>query len=61
MMIDVIQTSFPALKKVIQFVCGNGLVCETVQEARQIAFEGPYRLKVSTKNLTFEIRLPVGF
>ncbi|XP_053243553.1 structural maintenance of chromosomes protein 1B isoform X5 [Podarcis raffonei] len=45
MMIDVIQTSFPALKKVIQFVCGNGLVCETVQEARQIAFEGPYRLK----------------
>ncbi|XP_033004165.1 structural maintenance of chromosomes protein 1B isoform X4 [Lacerta agilis] len=45
MMIDVIQTSFPALKKVIQFVCGNGLVCDTVNEARQTAFEGPYRLK----------------
>ncbi|XP_061438409.1 structural maintenance of chromosomes protein 1B isoform X6 [Rhineura floridana] len=45
MMIDVIQTSFPPLKKVIQFVCGNGLVCETVKEARQIAFDGPYRLK----------------
>ncbi|XP_053110843.1 structural maintenance of chromosomes protein 1B isoform X2 [Hemicordylus capensis] len=45
MMVDVIQTSFPPLKKVIQFVCGNGLVCETVKEARQIAFDGPHRLK----------------
>ncbi|XP_062990427.1 structural maintenance of chromosomes protein 1B [Elgaria multicarinata webbii] len=45
MMIDVIQTSFPPLKKVIQFVCGNGLVCETVKEAKQLAFDGPRRLK----------------
>ncbi|XP_015260928.1 PREDICTED: structural maintenance of chromosomes protein 1B [Gekko japonicus] len=45
MMIDVIQTSFSPLKKVIQFVCGNGLICETVKEARQIAFDGPRRLK----------------
>ncbi|XP_008109591.2 structural maintenance of chromosomes protein 1B isoform X2 [Anolis carolinensis] len=45
MMVDVIQTSFPPLKKVIQFVCGNGLVCETVTEARQLAFDGPHRLK----------------
>ncbi|XP_053575668.1 structural maintenance of chromosomes protein 1B [Bombina bombina] len=45
MMIDVIQTSTPSLKKVIQFVCGNGVVCETVKEARQIAFDGPERLK----------------
>ncbi|XP_078250289.1 structural maintenance of chromosomes protein 1B isoform X4 [Pogona vitticeps] len=45
MMIDVIQTSFPSLKKVIQFVCGNGLVCETVKEAKQLAFDGPHRLK----------------
>uniref|UniRef100_A0A8D0HNM1 Structural maintenance of chromosomes 1B n=1 Tax=Sphenodon punctatus TaxID=8508 RepID=A0A8D0HNM1_SPHPU len=45
MMIDVIQTPFAPLKKVIQFVCGNGLVCETVKEARQIAFDGPQRLK----------------
>ena len=29
-MIDVIKTQFPQLKKVIQFVCGNGLVCETL-------------------------------
>ncbi|XP_034372640.1 structural maintenance of chromosomes protein 1B [Arvicanthis niloticus] len=45
MMIDVIKTQFPQLKKVIQFVCGNGLVCETVEEARHIAFDGPERRK----------------
>ncbi|XP_023487312.1 structural maintenance of chromosomes protein 1B isoform X1 [Equus caballus] len=45
MMIDVIKTQFPQLKKVIQFVCGNGLVCETVEEARHIAFNGPERRK----------------
>ncbi|KAM8819979.1 structural maintenance of chromosomes protein 1B [Eudromia elegans] len=45
MMVDVVQTPFPLLKKVIQFVSGNGLVCETVKEARQIAFDGPVRLK----------------
>ncbi|NWI12307.1 SMC1B protein, partial [Crypturellus soui] len=45
MMVDVIQTPFPLLKKVIQFVSGNGLVCETVKEAKQIAFDGPVRLK----------------
>ncbi|XP_025969786.1 structural maintenance of chromosomes protein 1B [Dromaius novaehollandiae] len=45
MMVDVVQTPFPPLKKVIQFVSGNGLVCETVKEARQIAFDGPVRLK----------------
>ncbi|XP_041528533.1 structural maintenance of chromosomes protein 1B [Microtus oregoni] len=45
MMIDVIKTQFPQLKKVIQFVCGNGLVCETVEEARHIAFSGPERRK----------------
>ncbi|XP_005379547.1 PREDICTED: structural maintenance of chromosomes protein 1B [Chinchilla lanigera] len=45
MMIDVVKTQFPQLKKVIQFVCGNGLVCETVEEARRIAFDGPERRK----------------
>ncbi|XP_053318684.1 structural maintenance of chromosomes protein 1B [Spea bombifrons] len=45
MMIDVIQTATTSLKKVIQFVCGNGLVCETVKEARHIAFDGPERIK----------------
>ncbi|XP_022375011.1 structural maintenance of chromosomes protein 1B isoform X1 [Enhydra lutris kenyoni] len=45
MVIDVIKTQFPQLKKVIQFVCGNGLVCETVEEARHIAFGGAERRK----------------
>ncbi|KAM7114353.1 structural maintenance of chromosomes protein 1B [Molossus nigricans] len=45
MVIDVIKTQFPQLKRVIQFVCGNGLVCETVGEARRIAFDGPERRK----------------
>ncbi|XP_059508357.1 structural maintenance of chromosomes protein 1B-like [Stegostoma tigrinum] len=45
MMIDVVQCVSPQLKKVLQFVCGNGLVCDNLKEARQIAFEGAERLK----------------
>uniref|UniRef100_A0A8C5W9M9 Structural maintenance of chromosomes protein n=1 Tax=Leptobrachium leishanense TaxID=445787 RepID=A0A8C5W9M9_9ANUR len=45
MLIDVIQTPSAHLKKAVQFVCGNGLVCETVNEARQVAFDGPERRK----------------
>ncbi|XP_056373472.1 structural maintenance of chromosomes protein 1B [Hyla sarda] len=45
MMIDVVQCSSALLKKAIQFVCGNGLICETVKEAKHIAFDGPQRLK----------------
>uniref|UniRef100_A0A8C0IIS5 Structural maintenance of chromosomes protein n=1 Tax=Bubo bubo TaxID=30461 RepID=A0A8C0IIS5_BUBBB len=45
MMVDVVQTPFAPLKKVIQFVSGNALICETVKEAKQIAFDGPVRLK----------------
>ncbi|MGH0163898.1 UNVERIFIED_CONTAM: hypothetical protein FKN15_046286 [Acipenser sinensis] len=45
MVIDVVQCISPQLKKVVQFVCGNGLVCETLKEARQIAFGGPERFK----------------
>ncbi|XP_054029887.1 structural maintenance of chromosomes protein 1B isoform X1 [Dryobates pubescens] len=45
LLVDVVQTPFPRIKKVIQFVSGNALVCETVKEAKQIAFDGPVRLK----------------
>uniref|UniRef100_A0A8C5U6T6 Structural maintenance of chromosomes protein n=1 Tax=Malurus cyaneus samueli TaxID=2593467 RepID=A0A8C5U6T6_9PASS len=45
MMVDVVQTPFAQLKKVIQFVSGNTLICETVKEAKQTAFDGPVRLK----------------
>ncbi|XP_077325482.1 structural maintenance of chromosomes protein 1B [Lithobates pipiens] len=45
MLLDVVQCPNASLKKVVQFVCGNGLVCETVKEARHIAYDGPERLK----------------
>uniref|UniRef100_A0A663EL13 Structural maintenance of chromosomes 1B n=1 Tax=Aquila chrysaetos chrysaetos TaxID=223781 RepID=A0A663EL13_AQUCH len=45
MLVDVVQTPFAPLKKVIQFVSGNSLICETVKEAKKIAFDGPVRLK----------------
>uniref|UniRef100_A0A4W4H761 SMC hinge domain-containing protein n=1 Tax=Electrophorus electricus TaxID=8005 RepID=A0A4W4H761_ELEEL len=47
MVVDVVQCSqnAPKLKRVVQFVCGNALVCETLKDARHIAFDGPVRLK----------------
>ncbi|XP_072519346.1 structural maintenance of chromosomes protein 1B [Salminus brasiliensis] len=47
MVVDVVQCSqnAPQLKRVVQFVCGNALVCETLKDARNIAFGGPERLK----------------
>lgn len=48
MVVDVVQCSqnAPQLKRVIQYVCGNSLVCETLKDARRIAFDGPERLQV---------------
>ncbi|XP_066505148.1 structural maintenance of chromosomes protein 1B [Hoplias malabaricus] len=47
MVVDVVQCSqnAPQLKRVVQFVCGNALVCETLKEARNVAFGGPERFK----------------
>lgn len=47
LLLDVVQTAAgaPELRRVLQFVCGNTLVCETIEEARMLAF-GPERLKV---------------
>ncbi|XP_076878249.1 structural maintenance of chromosomes protein 1B [Brachyhypopomus gauderio] len=47
MVVDVVQCSqnAPLLKRVVQFVCGNALVCETLKDARHIAFDGRERLK----------------
>ncbi|KAI1888477.1 hypothetical protein AGOR_G00185550 [Albula goreensis] len=47
LVVDVVQCGdpMPQMKKVVQFVCGNALVCETLKEARQIAFGGPERHK----------------
>lgn len=54
MVVDVVQinasTGANQLKKVVQFVCGNALVCETMKEARSVAFDRQERHKV---NLVF--------
>ncbi len=43
---DVIQCNLPAVRKALQFACGNALVCETAEDARQLAFGGADRHKV---------------
>ncbi|XP_051978683.1 structural maintenance of chromosomes protein 1B-like [Xyrauchen texanus] len=47
MVVDVVKCAqnSPQLKRVVQYVCGNSLVCETLREARHIAFDGPERLQ----------------
>ncbi|KAK7891189.1 hypothetical protein WMY93_023152 [Mugilogobius chulae] len=49
MAVDVVQVSSasiaPQLRRVVQFVCGNTLVCETVKEARALAFDKHERRK----------------
>ncbi|KAF5894232.1 structural maintenance of chromosomes protein 1B-like, partial [Clarias magur] len=47
MVVDVVACSqnAPQLKRVVQFVCGNSLVCENLKDARHVAFDGPERLK----------------
>lgn len=50
MVVDVVQISCPVgaaqIKKVVQYVCGNALVCETIKEARSVAFDRGERFKV---------------
>ncbi|KAG7221093.1 hypothetical protein INR49_017534, partial [Caranx melampygus] len=49
MLVDVVQintASAPTyLRKVLQFVCGNALVCETIKQARSVAFDRQERHK----------------
>ncbi|KAK0150277.1 Structural maintenance of chromosomes protein 1B [Merluccius polli] len=48
MLFDVVQCNSGAileLRKVLQFVCGNTVVCETIKDARSVAFGGPQRIK----------------
>ncbi|XP_034031732.1 structural maintenance of chromosomes protein 1B [Thalassophryne amazonica] len=49
MVVDVVQVNTAIggaqLKKVLQFVCGNALVCETIKEARSVAFDRQERIK----------------
>ncbi|XP_078112662.1 structural maintenance of chromosomes protein 1B isoform X1 [Sander vitreus] len=49
MVVDVVQFNTASgaaqLRKVVQFVCGNALVCETIKEARSVAFDRQERNK----------------
>uniref|UniRef100_UPI0037E7EC47 structural maintenance of chromosomes protein 1B n=1 Tax=Semicossyphus pulcher TaxID=241346 RepID=UPI0037E7EC47 len=49
MLVDVVQVNPSAgaahLRRVVQFVCGNTLVCENIKEARTVAFDRQERLK----------------
>ena len=38
LVIDVIKYELPAIKRALQFTCGNSLVCETADDARKVAF-----------------------
>lgn len=50
MLVDVVQVISGVgayqLRKAVLFVCGNALVCESIKEARIVAFEGQERRKV---------------
>lgn len=46
LVVDVIRYNPPAIKKALLFACGNALVCETVEDARKVAFGGQERHKV---------------
>ena len=38
LVVDVIRYDPPCMKKALIFACGNALVCETVDDARKVAF-----------------------
>lgn len=61
MLVDVVQINAAAganqLRKAVHFVCGNTLVCETIKEAKSVAFERRERNKVNFHNT--EIQPPV--
>ena len=40
------MTQFFLLQKALQFACGNALLCQTMEEARRLAFGGGERRKV---------------
>nr|KAG5701912.1 hypothetical protein BaRGS_014977 [Batillaria attramentaria] len=45
LVIDVIRYDPPVIKKALLFACGNALVCESVEDARRVAFGGHERHK----------------
>eukprot|EP00112_Aurelia_sp_Birch-Aquarium-sp1_P012291 Seg2586.6 transcript_id=Seg2586.6/GoldUCD/mRNA.D3Y31 product="Structural maintenance of chromosomes protein 1A" protein_id=Seg2586.6/GoldUCD/D3Y31 len=55
LVIDVIHFEPQQIKKALQFACSNALVCDTMEEARKLAFGGQERRKtVSLDGTMFE-------
>ena len=48
LVVDVIRYDPPCIKKALLFACGNALVCESVDDARKVAFGLGERHKVDT-------------
>ena len=46
LVVDVIRCDPACIKKALLFACGNALVCETVEDARRVAFNLSERHKV---------------
>lgn len=46
LVVDVIRYDPPSIKKALLFACGNALVCDTVEDARHVAFGTHDRHKV---------------
>ncbi|KJE94176.1 hypothetical protein CAOG_004858 [Capsaspora owczarzaki ATCC 30864] len=47
LLLDVIQCE-PSVRRALQFACGNAVVCDTLQEARETTFGKNQRLKIVT-------------
>ena len=51
LVVDVIRYDPPSIKKALIFACGNALVCESVEDARKVAFGLMERHKVTWAQL----------
>lgn len=55
LVVDIIKYDPATIKKALVFTCGNALVCDTMEEARRLAFSGSERKKtVSIDGTMFE-------
>ena len=51
LIVDVIQCEPPIIKKALLYACGNALVCETVEDARQVNYITLNKVKACVQSL----------
>ena len=51
LIVDVIQCEPPIIKKALLYACGNALVCETVEDARQVNYITLNKVKACIQSL----------